>query len=138
MSGNKAARITVNSQLKTRPAPVYGNSGKLQQVFMNLIINARDAMPRGGELTIATEAENSSVRVEVSDNGMGIPAEHINKIFDPFFTTKATSRGTGLGLAVTYGIIQEHSGLIQVDSVVGRGTTFRLEFPAVRKPVNVS
>jgi signal transduction histidine kinase len=134
----KTARISVHSQLKPSLPPVYGNSGKLQQVFMNLIMNARDAMPRGGELTITTESENSAVRVEVSDNGMGIPAEHLNKIFDPFFTTKATSRGTGLGLAVTYGIIQEHSGLIQVDSVVGRGTTFRLEFPAVRKPVNVS
>ena len=105
---------------------------------MNLIMNARDAMPRGGELTIATEAENSTVHVEVSDNGVGIPADRLNKIFDPFFTTKATSRGTGLGLAVTYGIIRERSGSIQVDSVVGRGTTFRLEFPAVRKPVNVS
>ena len=134
----KTARVTVHAQLKTSLPPVFGNSGKLQQVFMNLIMNARDAMPRGGELTITTESENSAVRVEVSDNGMGIPAEHLNKIFDPFFTTKATSRGTGLGLAVTYGIIQEHSGLIQVDSVVGRGTTFRLEFPAVRKPVNVS
>jgi PAS domain S-box-containing protein len=134
----KAARITVNSQLKPSLPAVYGNSGKLQQVFMNLIMNARDAMPRGGELSIATEAENSTVRVEVSDNGVGIPADHLNKIFDPFFTTKATSRGTGLGLAVTYGIIREHSGSIQVDSVVGRGTTFRLEFPAVRKPVNVS
>jgi len=134
----KTARISVQAQLKTSLPAVYGNAGKLQQVFMNLIMNARDAMPRGGELTIATESEDSAVRVEVSDNGMGIPAEHINKIFDPFFTTKATSRGTGLGLAVTYGIIQEHSGLIQVDSVVGRGTTFRLEFPAVRKPVNVS
>ena len=134
----KAARISVNSQLKASLPAVYGNIGKLQQVFMNLIMNARDAMPRGGELTITTEAEDSTVHVEVSDNGVGIPAEHLNKIFDPFFTTKATSRGTGLGLAVTYGIIQEHSGSIQVDSVVGRGTTFRLEFPAVRKPVNVS
>jgi signal transduction histidine kinase len=134
----RAARITVHSQLKTSLPAVYGNSGKLQQVFMNLIMNARDAMPRGGELTIVTEAENSTVHVEVSDNGTGIPADHLNKIFDPFFTTKATSRGTGLGLAVTYGIIREHSGSIQVDSVVGRGTTFRLEFPAVRKPVNVS
>jgi len=134
----KAAKITVNSQLKAMLPAVYGNSGKLQQVFMNLIMNARDAMPRGGELTIATESENSTVNVEVSDNGVGIPADHLNKIFDPFFTTKATSRGTGLGLAVTYGIIREHSGSIQVDSVVGRGTTFRLEFPAVRKPVNVS
>lgn len=133
----KGAKITVSSQLKTSLPAVYGNAGKLQQVFMNLIMNARDAMPRGGELTIATEAENSSVHVEVSDNGVGIPPDHLNKIFDPFFTTKATSRGTGLGLAVTYGIIREHSGSIQVDSVVGRGTTFRLEFPAVRKPVNV-
>jgi two-component system, NtrC family, sensor kinase len=134
----KAARVTVNSQLKDSLPAISGNSGKLQQVFMNLIMNARDAMPRGGELTIATEAENSSVHVEVSDNGIGIPADHINKIFDPFFTTKGTSKGTGLGLAVTYGIIREHSGSIQVDSAVGRGTTFRLEFPAVRKPVNVS
>jgi PAS domain S-box-containing protein len=134
----KASRITVHARLKAALPAVYGNSGKLQQVFMNLIMNARDAMPRGGELTIATEAENSTVHVEVSDNGVGIPADHLNKIFDPFFTTKATSRGTGLGLAVTYGIIREHSGSIQVDSVVGRGTTFRLEFPAVRKPVNVS
>jgi PAS domain S-box-containing protein len=133
----KGAQIRVNAQLKTSLPAVYGNAGKLQQVFMNLIMNARDAMPRGGELTVATEAEDSTVHVEVSDNGVGIPAEHLNKIFDPFFTTKATSRGTGLGLAVTYGIIREHSGSIQVDSVVGRGTTFRLEFPAVRKPVNV-
>ena len=134
----KAARVTVNSQLKDSLPAVSGNSGKLQQVFMNLIMNARDAMPRGGELTIASEAEDSIVHVEVSDNGVGIPADHINKIFDPFFTTKGTSKGTGLGLAVTYGIIREHSGSIQVDSAVGRGTTFRLEFPAVRKPVNVS
>ena len=118
--------------------PVKADPGQLEQVLLNLAVNARDAMPRGGELTITTEAENSTVHVEVSDNGVGIPAEHLNKIFDPFFTTKATSRGTGLGLAVTYGIIQEHSGSIQVDSVVGRGTTFRLEFPAVRKTVNVS
>src|ERR1019366_9497991 len=106
-------------------------------VFMNLIMNARDAMPRGGELTIATEVESSSLRVEVTDNGVGIPADQLNKIFDPFFTTKGTSRGTGLGLAVSYGIIREHSGSIHVDSEVERGTTFRLEFPTIRKPVNV-
>lgn len=134
----KVSRITVNSQLKGSLPAVNGNHGKLQQVFMNLIMNARDAMPRGGELTIATEVEDSTVHVEVTDNGVGIPTEHLNKIFDPFFTTKATSRGTGLGLSVTYGIIREHSGSIEVDSVVGRGTTFRMDFPAVRKPVNVS
>jgi PAS domain S-box-containing protein len=134
----KAAKVTVASQLAASLPHVYGNAGKLQQVFMNLIMNARDAMPRGGELTVSTEADNSTVRVEVSDNGVGIPADHLNKIFDPFFTTKGTSRGTGLGLAVTYGIIREHSGSIQVDSVVGRGTTFRLEFPVVRKTANVN
>ncbi len=133
----KSAKIRVNVQLAASLPAVYGNAGKLQQVFMNLIINARDAMPHGGELTISTEAEDSSLFVEVTDNGVGIPSDQLRKIFDPFFTTKASSRGTGLGLAVTYGIIREHSGSIQVDSVVSRGTTFRLELPAVRKPVNV-
>jgi len=133
----RASNISLNAQLSPAVPPLYGNPGKLQQVFMNLIMNARDAMPRGGELTLATESENSSILVEVSDNGMGIPAEDLSKIFDPFFTTKSKSRGTGLGLAVTYGIIREHSGKIGVESAPGRGTTFRLEFPTARKPVNV-
>jgi two-component system, NtrC family, sensor kinase len=134
----KSSKISLNTQLTLALPAVYGNHGKLQQVFMNLIMNARDAMPRGGELTLSTEAENGSVLVEVSDNGMGIPAEYLNKIFDPFFTTKSTSRGTGLGLAVSYGIIREHAGRIRVESAVGRGTSFRLEFPAARKEVNVT
>ncbi len=134
----KGSRISLNTQLTASLPPVFGNQGKLQQVFMNLIMNARDAMPRGGELTLVTEAENGSVLVEVTDNGMGIPPEQLSKIFDPFFTTKSTSRGTGLGLAVSYGIIREHAGQIRVESVLGRGTSFRLEFPAARKEVNVS
>jgi PAS domain S-box-containing protein len=134
----KASKISLNAQLDSDLPPVYGNSGKLQQVFMNLIMNARDAMPRGGELTLATETENSSVHVEVSDNGVGIPADHLDKIFDPFFTTKSTSRGTGLGLAVTYGIMREHAGKIRVESALGNGTSFFLEFPTARKTVNVS
>jgi two-component system NtrC family sensor kinase len=100
-------------------------------------MNARDAMPYGGDLTLSTSAVNSTVCVEVSDNGVGISPENLRKIFDPFFTTKATNRGTGLGLAVSYGIIREHSGKIYVDSSVGNGASFRLEFPASRKPVNV-
>jgi PAS domain S-box-containing protein len=132
----RASKIALNLQLTPDLAPVHGNSGRLQQVFMNLIVNARDAMPFGGELTLATEAENSTVRVEVGDNGVGIPPDHLHRIFDPFFTTKSTSRGTGLGLAVSYGIIREHSGKVQVESHVGKGTTFRLEFPAARKPVH--
>ncbi len=134
----RTSRVGLNLQLSKDLPPVYGNYGKLQQVFMNLIMNARDAMPRGGELTLASEAENSHVRVDVADNGVGIAPDHLKKIFDPFFTTKSTSRGTGLGLAVTYGIIREHSGEIRVESALGRGTTFRLELPAARKAVNVS
>ena len=132
----RSVRINVNAQLASDLPPVYGNAGKLQQVFMNLIINARDAMPRGGDLTLVTESENSTVAVEVADSGVGIPPEHLRKIFDPFFTTKTTSRGTGLGLAVSYGIIHEHSGTIHVESAVGRGTTFRLEFPSAKKAVH--
>jgi PAS domain S-box-containing protein len=134
----RASKIALNVQLSPAVPPVLGNYGKLQQVFMNLIMNARDAMPRGGELTLATECENSSIHVEVADNGMGIPPENLSRVFDPFFTTKSKSRGTGLGLAVSYGIIREHSGKIGVESTVGRGTTFRLEFPAARKAVHVS
>jgi PAS domain S-box-containing protein len=133
----RASSISLNAQLSSSVPPLFGNSGKLQQVFMNLIMNARDAMPRGGDLTLATECENSTIHVEVSDSGVGIPPDHLSKIFDPFFTTKSKSRGTGLGLAVTYGIIREHSGKIEVESALGRGTTFRLEFPTARKAVNV-
>jgi two-component system NtrC family sensor kinase len=108
---------------------VYGNSGKLQQVFINLILNARDAMPAGGELRIETALNESMVIVDIEDTGVGISAENIKKIYDPFFTTKGVGTGTGLGLAVTYGIIQEHGGRILVDSMPGKGTRFRLKLP---------
>jgi two-component system, NtrC family, sensor kinase len=133
----RAAKISVQTELDSDLPPIQGNAGKLQQVFMNLIMNARDAMPYGGDLTLSTSTVDSTVSVEVADNGVGISPENLRKIFDPFFTTKATNRGTGLGLAVSYGIIREHSGKIYVDSSVGRGASFRLEFPASRKPVNV-
>ncbi|HEX3681875.1 MAG TPA: ATP-binding protein [Bryobacteraceae bacterium] len=110
---------------------VRGNSGKLQQVFLNLFINARDAMTAGGSLTVRTWAENGFAHAEVADTGQGIPAEHLARIYDPFFTTKAPKKGTGLGLSITYGIVQEHNGLIEVDSAPGRGTRFHLEFPTV-------
>ncbi len=133
----RAAKIGVRTVLGSDLPFIHGNSGKLQQVFMNLIMNARDAMPYGGDLRVITSAVDSMVLVEISDNGVGIPPEHLRKIFDPFFTTKATNHGTGLGLAVSYGIIREHSGKIYVDSPVGGGASFRLEFPASRKPVHV-
>ncbi len=121
--------IRVESRFDHSLPPVYGNMGKLQQVFINLFLNARDAMPSGGELAVQTAMDESMVVVDISDTGMGIPEENIKRIFDPFFTTKAIGKGTGLGLAVTYGIIQEHGGGIFVDSSAGKGTRFRLKLP---------
>ena len=109
---------------------IRGNSGKLQQVFLNLFINARDAMTGGGALDVRTWAEDSFVHVEVADTGQGIPSELLSRIYDPFFTTKGPKKGTGLGLSITYGIVHEHNGIIKVvDSTPGIGTRFRLEFP---------
>ena len=133
----KTSQIQVVKHLgETLPA-VRGSANKLQQVFLNLFLNARDAMPGGGLLEIRTGAHNGSVEIEVVDTGAGIPREHIHRIFDPFFTTKASGRGTGLGLSVSYGIIKEHSGKIDVRSTPGKGTSFHVEFPAVRKSVHV-
>jgi hypothetical protein len=110
---------------------IRGNSGKLQQVFLNLFINARDAMPEGGLLTIRSHAEAGCAVIEVGDTGQGISPEHLARIYDPFFTTKGPKKGTGLGLSISYGIVHEHDGLIEVDSAVGSGTRFRLEFPGL-------
>ena len=137
----KTSRVKVETELYPGLPLIHGNAGKLQQVFLNLFLNAKDAMAaRGGTLRIST-ANGDNVQVNISDSGAGIEPEHINKIYDPFFTTKnvpreGQSRGTGLGLSVTYGIIQEHAGKIRVDSQPGQGTTFHLEFP-MRKAVNV-
>jgi two-component system, NtrC family, sensor kinase len=137
----RASQVHLETSLEDALPPILGNSGKLQQVFLNLFLNAKDAMAAGGTLRVATQA-NGHVAVDVSDTGSGIALEHVQRIYDPFFTTKLTvsegqRRGTGLGLAVTYGIIQEHAGKIQVESQVGSGTTFHLEFPTARKPVHV-
>jgi len=133
----KTLHIQVVKQLGEPLPAVRGSANKLQQVFLNLFLNARDAMPGGGMLEVRTAAHNGSVEIEVADTGAGIPREHIHRIFDPFFTTKASGRGTGLGLSVTYGIIKEHAGKIDVRSTPGKGTSFHVEFPAVRKAVHV-
>jgi two-component system NtrC family sensor kinase len=137
----KTTRIRVQDELTHHLPAITGNAGRLQQVFLNLFLNAKDAMPEGGTLRVLT-SNGDGVSVAVSDTGSGIPQEHIQRIYDPFFTTKTASRegqgkGTGLGLSVTYGIIQEHSGKIRVDSRPGEGTTFYLDFPLMRKAVNV-
>jgi hypothetical protein len=111
---------------------IYGNGGKLQQVLTNLILNARDAMYGGGTITLKTLAGDADeVVIEVSDTGEGIAPENLTKIFDPFFTTKGVGNGTGLGLAVSYGIVQEHAGSIEAKSENGDGATFRMVFPAI-------
>jgi PAS domain S-box-containing protein len=136
----KTSRVKVHEELMPNLPLIYGNSGKLQQVFLNLFLNAKDAMAGGGTLRVETR-NGDGVRVVVRDTGSGIAQEHIQRIYDPFFTTKNGGRegrrGTGLGLSVTYGIIQEHAGKIQVESRVGEGTTFYLDFPLMRKAVNV-
>ena len=112
------------------PPLVYGNGGKLQQIFTNLILNARDAMFSGGTITLATSvSDHGEIVIRVSDTGEGIPKENLGRVFDPFFTTKGVGNGTGLGLAVTYGIVQEHGGTIEVKSETGSGAVFTLVFP---------
>jgi len=131
------ARIAVDYQQEGDTPVVFGNPGKLQQVFLNLFLNAKDAMSGGGELKIRVNVTDTKIEILVSDTGAGISRENVNKIYDPFFTTKTGGKGTGLGLSVSYGIVQEHSGSISVESDLGQGTSFRLEFPAARKAVNV-
>jgi two-component system, NtrC family, sensor kinase len=136
----RTSKVKVEADLGEALPAIHGNPGRLQQVFLNLFLNAKDAMVNGGTLRVATD-NGEGVSVVVSDTGSGIAPEHIRKIYDPFFTTKTSrespARGTGLGLSVTYGIIQEHAGKIRVESSERAGTTFYLDFPSARKVVHV-
>jgi len=125
----RTGRIQVRKELSSSPLLIQGVEYKLQQVFLNLFLNARDAMPRGGWLTIATREEDSGAVIEVADTGSGIPPEQLSRIYDPFFTTKEIGKGTGLGLSISYGIVQEHGGALNCESKVGQGTRFTLSLP---------
>jgi two-component system NtrC family sensor kinase len=125
----KPGSIQVRKELSPAPPIVQGIEYKLQQVFLNLFLNARDAMPKGGWLTIVTKSDGATATVEVADTGSGIPEEQLSRIYDPFFSTKEIGKGTGLGLSITYGIVQEHGGTITCDSAVGQGTRFTLTLP---------
>jgi two-component system, NtrC family, sensor kinase len=136
----KTAQIRVDTELDENLPRIQGNEGKLQQVVLNLLLNARDAMHGSldARMRIATEQAGGRIWVVVQDFGGGIEQEHLHRIFDPFFTTKTKPghgqhKGTGLGLAVSYGIMQEHGGKMHVQSEVGVGTTFRLEFPGASR-----
>ncbi len=134
----KTARIRVETDLDAQLTRIHGNQGKLQQVILNLMLNAKDAMFGLPDATLKVSTFNGPGRVylRIHDTGRGIEREHLNRIYDPFFTTKTKPKegehkGTGLGLAVTYGIMQEHAGKIHVESEPGAGTAFQLEFPAL-------
>jgi len=144
--------INIKKEL-IEPLPhVVGDAIQIEQIFMNLIVNARDAMPNGGEISIktrivdiekcnlnipATLRSGEYVNITVSDTGTGISKEHLSHIFDPFYTTKGENQGTGLGLAIVYGIIKEHEGYITVDSIIGQGTTFNIYLPVSKKSVKI-
>jgi two-component system NtrC family sensor kinase len=108
---------------------VYASINQLRQVFLNMVGNARDAMPEGGTLTVKTSSSNHTIKIEVSDTGIGIKEENIKKIFDAFFTTKDSVKGVGLGLSVCYGFIVDHGGDITVKSKPDAGTTFTITLP---------
>jgi signal transduction histidine kinase len=133
----RSAGVAVASELTEDLPVVAGNRGKLQQVLVNLVLNAKDALQEkgSGSVRILTARTSKGVEIRVEDNGVGMSQEVLRKIYDPFFTTKSNPKegqrkGTGLGLAVTYGIVQEHAGTIEVSSTLGQGTVFRLELPA--------
>jgi signal transduction histidine kinase len=104
-------------------------AGQLNQVWMNLLVNAAQALGREGKVRVVTRRENDMAAVSISDTGRGIAPEHLKKIFDPFFTTKPVGEGTGLGLSITYGIIERHGGSITIESRLGEGTTFTVAIP---------
>jgi len=123
--------VRIEEALDPKLPPVLGDKNQLQQIFLNLALNACEAMPEGGTLTIETFAAGGSVHILFKDTGTGIKKEHMDKIFDPFFTTKPVGKGTGLGLSVSYGTVQQHSGTIKVESEEGTGTTFMIALPLV-------
>ena len=129
----RKTQIEVKCHMHPEAMVVLGNTGRIQQVLLNLFLNARDAMPQGGQLIISDAVKHDTtedfVKITVSDTGTGIESTHLKRIFDPFFTTKSRHRGTGLGLAVSYGIIQEHSGRMNVESELGQGACFAIELP---------
>ena len=125
----RGAKFKITCNYGEHLQPAYGSATKLQQVFMNLILNARDAMPNGGRLTVHTRAVDTSLVIDFRDTGVGIAPENIARIYDPFFTTKEVGQGTGLGLALSYGIVQEHNGRIFVESRPGEGAHFTIKLP---------
>ncbi|MER3632508.1 MAG: hypothetical protein C4325_10400, partial [Blastocatellia bacterium] len=125
----RGENLFVELEIAENIPQVKADAGQIQQAVIALATNAIDAMPSGGTLTFRAYGQAKSVAIEVADTGIGIPPENMSKIFEPFFTTKEVGKGTGLGLAVCYGIITDHSGRLSVRSTLGKGTTFRILLP---------
>jgi len=121
--------LNIQLELALQPVVIHAQRERLQQVFINIILNAMDAMPEGGKLTIECQQKENLALVKITDTGTGIKPEHLPRIFDPFFTTKGLGKGTGLGLSISFAIVKEHEGQILVDSAVGRGTSFTIILP---------
>ena len=121
-------KIEIRSDVQDTP-PLKIDPDQIQQVFLNLILNARDAMPDGGSLDISVTQSNGNVLMRFADTGHGIDAEVRDKVFDPFFSTKGPTKGTGLGLSICYSIIKDHGGTIEIDSEKDKGTRFTIKMP---------
>ncbi len=130
----RKGKVKVIIDAPSRPVMAYYDAGQIEQVLINLIQNAIQAMPEGGTLRINLSQARGAVALAIQDTGIGIPPENLNRIFDPFFTTKKEGEGTGLGLSVSYGIISRHGGRIGVESKVGQGTTFTILLPTAERP----
>jgi PAS domain S-box-containing protein len=145
--------VNLNVKFLDRELDILADSGQIEQVLMNMAVNARDAMSSGGSLYISTEAvkldeefcqvhgygtKGNYALISVTDNGCGIDARSLKKIFEPFYTTKEVGKGTGLGLAIAYGIIKQHNGYINVYSEIGRGTTFKIYLPLIKAEVDTT
>ena len=136
----KLFKVKVDCRFAPNLAPVLGDKQQLTQVFLNLILNAIDAMPGGGTLMVETDTvkEGDYLKVDFKDTGAGIPEHVLSHIFDPFFTTKSQGKGTGLGLSVSLGIVRKHGGDIQVCSQIDKGTTFSVLLPMAKIPAKIS
>ena len=128
--------ITITKKLSQILPPVMLDKNQMQQVFMNIILNAAEAMDGQGELTLETSSDEKFVETKFTDTGCGISEEKVGKLFEPFFSNKKTGHGTGLGLAISYGIIKKHNGEINVNSEVGKGSTFTIKLPADHESTN--
>ena len=126
----KFEHVAIEEVLQSDLPEVFGDMNQLQQVLLNLSLNACTAMPQGGRLTIATSTVDGQVMLKITDTGCGIKEEHLDRIFEPFFTTQPVGKGTGLGLSVTYGIVEQHGGTIEVSSRPAQGSTFTIHLPA--------